>query len=295
MLPVTKITVSHHELLYHLFFQNECENNVIHFENKNRKWIIKKNKEYFTREEILIYTILFDNYIKTANNNGISHISYQDIHKAYRKKTSSLFQVNKETNKKELKTNFRMYAIAISGLTKKSVELSSKAKVEKLKDISIPNQKMVELSNGNAHGFDYHLGKLGELLKKSGRISELLPVSLISLERRQLNMFLYGWYISRYIFINQRKIKKGTLKLGTLTIMRSIPYYNKGVPTSHSLYDEIIISETSKKHRLLNQFFKDIENTLNCFVKENKITEFEMPKLKVKYFIDPECMLTITL
>ena len=243
----------------------------------------------FTREEIMMYLILFNHYVENKDQldeNGNIVISIKEIHCKYRNKSLKMYsQIDKST----LKT----YGRAIRLLSEKSISVNTEAckdKVSYIRKYEIPSftDKLLNyVAIKNEEGtkllaIKYNLGKFGNLLITSKRMTSKFPVELLEKPYKQIGQVFIGLYISKMLYINRNKRKfDGTLVLSIPTILNNIMYYdNKGKNTSQTLLKRLN-NKNKQNYRLVKNFEISIKEVLELYKKHHFIQDYEIDDITV--------------
>ena len=270
----------HDELFYDLIMP--------HKENKKRKTSVELlgNNQSFTTHELFLIFILLDHYKKFGSID--CHLTFSHIHKNYRNKRTGRTIV---MNQKEL----QIYKNAINSLQQKRIKLEIKNTRKRygVNNTYISDFRLLiitaytEQENGDI-SFDYTLSQYGQVLLNSKRFSDILPIEILHISYQQAMILYIGIYLSRLIFINQRK-KQSEFTINISSIMKHIRMHDKqGNDTGKTLY-EILKDNISNKYTYLNTFKKDLENVLYLIYKNGKIynrrfISIELENLNVKNY-----------
>jgi hypothetical protein len=246
---------------------------------------VKKNiSEFglFSREEIIVYLILFNHYaenIDHLDNDKNIVITFKDIHCKYRNKTLKMYsQVDASTN--------NTYNLAIKSLSSKRVSINTdmckknisyirKREIASFTDFLL-NYTAIKNNDGKkATSIKYNLGKFGELLLRSKRMTSKFPVELLERPYKQIGQVFIGLYISKMIFINQKRrgIDDG-LTISIPAILRNIIYYDlKGKNTGQTLLERLGNKE-KQSYTLLKTFNANLSEVLELYKKHNFIKDY---------------------
>lgn len=308
------IIIIHNEIIKMFNIQNcdiqETSEASIELNEKERKKIVfyvdnkKTEQQYneydfkknflFSRQDFLLYTILFDYYVRNQDNlcDDKLEISFRKIHVDYRnKKIGRYGEINKEI--------LNSYIDGLEDLHKKKIKM-----VEKNRKISAENcyidQNLIEYEivknkNNFPIAIRYSLGKLGKLILQSKRFSKKLPVELIQISYKEMSIFFIGVYLARIIYIDKyakmrkKKSKKEMQKaINVKTIMKNIMSFNTdGSKKGLNKYQEI--EKAKQKTRLLNNFDKYLRIVLNSFKDKGIIEDYKITVKKIStknYFLE---------
>lgn len=279
--------------LVHLYKDMEVQQKILKMGKAilKNKQIREKVKRFstFTREEILMYLILFNHYVENKEHideNGNIVISIKEIHCKYRNKTLKMYsQIDNAT--------YITYLKAINALGEKTIHINTSACKDKIpyikkNDIYEINDKLLTYKSIKSKdetkvlGIRYNLGKFGDLLIISKRMTSKFPVELLESSYKQIEQVFIGLYISKIIYINQNKRKfNGTINLSIPSIMNNIMYYDKnGENTSQTLLQRF--NEKGKQnYKLIKNFEKILKNVLELYKKHNFIMDFEVDSISV--------------
>lgn len=243
----------HDELFFDLIVPDES----LKTKEKKAKVALTNKTQMFTVHELILWTILVDFKLKNPSNCFAISLSY--IHKKYREKRTGKTEVMS-------KSDLDAYMNALNGLQRKRINLKiSNTRVRyHLNHKEITNGRIFKITNitGKQNGdliFEYTLGEYGEIISKSKRYSDMLPIDILKIPYKQ-NMKLYiAMYIARLVFINKKR----------------------------NLNEFIITTESiMKKIRLHDSNGIDIGKTLYELTKENNITKYSKLKLFNNYLND---------
>lgn len=226
----------------------------------------------FTVHELILWIILVDFRIKNPFPDFAISLSY--IHKQYRKKRIGKTEVMSESDR-------QAYINALNGLQKKRINLKTgnTRKYYGQSNKEINNGRIFKIMNITADEngdllFEYTLGQYGEIILKSKRYSDMLPISLLKIPYKQ-NMKLYiAMYISKLIFINKRK-KLKEFTIITENIMRNVRLHNAtGIDIGKSLYN-LMRERDISKYAKLNLFNKYLIEVLEMLKDKGSIYGYD--------------------
>jgi hypothetical protein len=228
----------------------------------------------FTSQEIVLMMILLSKLIENKSN----EISIKEIEKYYRKKRTGRI-INT--------TIQNTYLVTLMKLQEKSLlfHVGDVRKRYKVSNISA-EQQLLELTDCkkdkvNNLTFNYSFGKFEEVIIKSKRYSDLLPIEVMHSSYKQITFVLISLYIGRLIFINQRKRKK-TICITIKGIMSHIYTFDKeGYNTGKTYYD-VINSSVSNKYTLLKLFQKNLLKILDLLKAKGSIKEYQLKPNNIK-------------
>ena len=119
-------------------------------------------------------------------------------------------------------------------------------------------------------------------------MSGTMPISLIRSEYNQINKLQIGLYISRMVFINNRKTKVQENKKYNLSIKSILDnimaFGENGCAECKTLYVKLMDKDEDQKlkWKLLKILKKTLKDTLQEFVTYKKIKDFNVPEIKLK-------------
>lgn len=233
--------------------------------------ILGKNQT-FTSHELFLIIILLDHYKKYGSID--CSLTFSHIHKNYRNKRTGRTIVMSED---ELK----IYKEAINSLQHKKIELEIKNTRKKygVNNTYISDFRLLiitaytESDNGDI-SFNYTFSQYGQILLDSKRYSDILPIELLHISYQQVMLLYIGIYLSRLIFINQRK-KQSDFMINISSIMKHIKIHDKkGKDIGKTLY-EILKEDISNKYTYINTFKKDLEKVLYVLYRNGSIDNIE--------------------
>lgn len=270
-------------------WQQVIVNNGIKSLNASAINNIVKNYAVFSREEIIMYLILFNHYVENAEHldeNGNIVISIKEIHCKYRNKSLKMYsQIDEST----LKTYFK----SIKLLSEKAVSINTEAyknKIPYIRKNEIPSffDKIINYTSirdktgAKLLGIKYNLGKFGDFLIASKRMTSKFPVELLERPYKQIGQVFMGIYISKMLYINTHKRKfTGTLTLSIPTILNNIIYFDKnGINTGKTLFQRLN-DNTKQNYRQVKNFENSLKIVLELYKKHFYIQNYELDNISV--------------
>ena len=267
--------------------------------NKALKNLVKKYL-WFTAQDIIIYRILLSHYINNQVN-GIANISFDIIHKEYRKKS---FKYDKSGSKYD-KATLEAYINSIRKLIHLKIIINfsnSHLKVAKyynsedkseISDTFLKVSKNINLNNISTSVIPYSLGKFGDIFITSKQCGQLLPEDIYYLRFNQIDTFNMAIYIGRMIIINRRWRKQLTIYIPTM-LSKIMKYDSKGYTTFLTYFEYLRVLEAVKRNKQIKYIERQIKYILNLFVDRKIITKYKFNgKFQYKYIKDGELSVVI--
>lgn len=257
---------------------------------------LRKDEEYaaltslltFTPKEMLIMNILFSKFLNT-NSKQIPEISFKDI-EFYRRKVSSYKNVSISNITAE------SYRNIINSLVSKNFYLKTTPKFRKAerekrggsyKDYGVANRDFSQdlltiydpyLASSNNLSLKFSLGELGEVIKLSGRYSNIVPASCYHFSLNQAIYNIVACDIGRQIFVIRG------LRARANPRDLNLPQYC-GFDIGFEKYFEIMYGKYKKNMvRQRMAFYKTLTTILDSFVEDELIGSYEF-LIKYKDFI----------
>lgn len=257
----------HDELLHDLvMYGKSSESN-----NKNINVQIESECKTFTTHEVFLLMILLDYYIKNGAEPQFITLSY--IHKAYR---------DKRTGKKNVmsQTDLSAYIKAIDQLRLKkvSVDIKNVRRKYKVNNTHICNKRLLNLReymrlpNGDII-FSYDFGEFGDILVKSKRYSNNIPIDIVRCSYQQITMLYIMMYLSKLIYINQKKTVND-FKLMFTSIMKHIKVHAKDGSNTNQNLLEILGTKIMNKYNYLTIFKQHLINVLDMLLENGTIKDY---------------------
>lgn len=236
----------------------------------------------FSREELIMYLILFNHYVENIDNvdeKGNVVITFKEIHLKYRNKTLKKYsQIDEKT--------LESYKKAILRLGKKKVGISvetCQSNIRYLKKNNITSfidemLHYVEIKRVNTDktiSIKYNLGKFGKMLITSKRMTSKFPVELLEKPYKQIAQVFIGIYLSKMIFINKRKNKnRNGIALSIPSILRNIIFYDiNGKNMGITLFERLENKEC-QNYALIRTFDKQLIEVLELYKKYGYIKQY---------------------
>lgn len=268
----TEMYVFHDELFYKLIVPYTDKK-----ETKGSKVELVGGDKSFSTHEISMLLILLDHYIK---NKGLSiPITLKKIHKCYR---------NKRTGKKDIMSysNKAAYSNALRRLQEKkiNVEINNKRKRYKVNNKNIYGQRLLKitdwksLSDGDFQ-FEYSFGDYGNILLKSKRYSNNVPIEMIHASYQQITFVYIMLYLSRLIFINRRKLIPN-INITIDGLMKRIIQHDKNGNSTRKSLSDVLEQDVKNKYIYLKIFKKHLKMVLRLFEDNGIISSYKFNIIK---------------
>lgn len=242
----------HDELFSDLIVPSKLEK--LNHRKANASFI--EDNSLFTTHELILLIILFDFKLKYPDNS----ISLSYIHQRYRNKRIGKTYVMS-------KADLDAYKIALNGLQTKMIMLKTNNTRYRFHQDhkEINNQSIFDITeiNSKSNGdliFKYSFKEYGEIISKSRRYSNMLPIDILRIPYKQIMKLYIALYISRLIFINRKK-KKLEFTITIDSIMKNIRIHNvKGEDVGINLYQLVNSQDIRKysKSKLFNIYLNEV-------------------------------------
>ena len=262
----------HDELLYDLIIPKNV--------NKKNKAVARfdDEKDFLSVHELFLLLILLDR-MKKSDSTQCS-LSIKDIHHGYR---------NKRVGRAHLisKSELEKYKNSVNSLQNRHVLIDIKNArkrfgIKNTKNINTKIfgiKKSTSFENGNIV-FNYKFGKYGDILLKSKRFSDILPIEFIHVSYQQVMILYIALYLGRFIFINQRK-HRNSYTVNITSIMNGIMIHDKlGNNTGKTLFD-VLQTKIPNKYTYIETFKNDLLYVLDILKTYKKIVDYRIIPLEL--------------
>lgn len=257
----------------------------------------------FSRDQIVLYLILFDYFVKHYNelDNGYLVIDLKQIHSFYRGKTLNKFgYIDEQT--------LKSYTRAFKQLICKELTINTMG--NKIKNYGegkicpILKGSLIENDKGLCTGLKFSLGELGEMLYSSKQFSGMFPTNLLHKSYNEILYVEIALYLCRINFMRKKgkQIRtNGKYTISIISILKNIMFFGgNGLITGLTYYDRLFdLSNSNEKNhsnnksRAVKKFNVVLFEVLEELVKTKAIKSFEYPNINVKNILDKETLVEI--